>query len=248
MDEWYEDESFWIELYPILFSDERFDLAEEQVEKVLKLAGFEGGAVLDLCCGPGRHTIAIAKRGIKVTAVDRTEFFLNKAKESASNLGLQVEFVLEDMRNFIRPGVFDLVLNMFTSFGYFDDKEDDFKVLRNIHESLKPGGTFLIDMMGKEILASVFQPTVSSQREDGSLIVERREIFDNWSRIRNEWILIRDGKAKSFKFHHTLYSGQELKSLIERAGFGETELFGDLYGNEYGPDATRLIVVAHKAD
>ena len=247
MDEWFEDESFWIELYPILFSDERFDLADEQVEKALKLVGFQGGTVLDLCCGPGRHAIALAKRGLEVTAVDRTKFLLNKAKESASNPGLQIEFVLEDMRNFVRPGAFDLVLNMFTSFGYFDDKEEDLKVLRNIYESLKPGGAFLIDILGKEILARNLQPTTSSQESDGALFIQRHEIFDGWGRIRNEWILIKGEKAKSFKFHHTLYSGQELKSLIEKAGFEEIKLFGDLDGNEYGPEASRLIVVARKA-
>ena len=248
MGEWFEDESFWEELYPIMFSDEKFDLAEEQVGKILKLTGLQQGAVLDLCCGPGRHSIALAKRGLEVTAVDRTEFLLNKARELASSFGLQVEFVLEDMRNFVRPDAFALVVNIFTSFGYFDDKEDDLRVLQNIYTSLKRGGVFLIEIMGKEVLARIFQPTVSSKGPDGSLLIQRGEVFDGWGSIRNEWILIKDEKAKSFKFRHTVYSGQELKSLIEKAGFEQVNIFGDLDGNEYGPDASRLIIVAHKAD
>jgi hypothetical protein len=64
--------------------------------------------------------------------------------------------------------------------------------------------------------------------------------------IRNEWILIKDGKAKSFKFHHTLYAGQELKDRLFEAGFREVKLYGNLEGDAYGTDAERLVAVACK--
>ena len=204
------------------------------------------GAVLALCCGPGRHSIVLAKRGLTVTSVDRTPFLLEKAKQRAKTENVNVEWILSDMRNFIRPNAYELALNMFTSFGYFDRKEDDILVLDNIYNSLKPGGLFLIDVVGKEWLAKVFQPTTSQQLSDGTILVQRHEIFDDWSRIRNEWILIQDGKAKSFQFHHTIYSGQELKDRLIRVGFQSVKLFGDLDGNEYGPEAKRLIAVASK--
>jgi SAM-dependent methyltransferase len=149
MPEWFENEAFWVEMYSYLFPDERFSVAEEQVEKALALVNFQQGKVLDLCCGPGRHSVALAKRGIPVTAVDRTEYLLSMAKKNATDLNLEIEFVLEDMRNFVRPGAFALVLNMFTSFGYFDNKDDDLQVLRNAYESLAPGGAILIDLIGK---------------------------------------------------------------------------------------------------
>jgi len=153
MDEWFEDEEFWKEMYPFMFPEESFRLAEDQIEKVFTLAGYQGGAVLDLCSGPGRHSLALAKRGIQVTAVDRTEFLLNKAKEEATRLDLKIEFVLNDMRQFVRSRGFALVLSMYTSFGYFDDKDDDLRVLQNAYESLEPGGAILIDTLGKELLA-----------------------------------------------------------------------------------------------
>jgi SAM-dependent methyltransferase len=247
MDEWFEDESFWIEMFSYMFTEERMSSADEQVEKLLALVGFQTGTVLDLCCGPGRHSIALARRGIQVTAVDRTKFLWNRAREAAAESNLEIEFILEDMRNFIRPGAFDLVINMFTSFGYFDNKDEDLKVLHNIYESLKPGGSFLIDIMGKEILVKTFLTTTFRRQEDGALIVEIHEIFDEWSRIRNEWFLIKGERVRSFKFHHTLYSGQELKYLMYRAGFNEVRLYGDLDGNEYGLDAKRLIAVGKKS-
>ena len=191
MAEWFDNETFWMEMYPYLFTEQRFAAAEEQIEKIFELVGFQGKTVLDLCCGPGRHSISLAKRGIQVTGVDRTAFFLEKAKEKARAEEVNVEWVLEDMRRFVRPVSYDLVLNMFTSFGYFDDKSDDLIVLKNVFTSLKPGGAFLIDVMGKERLAKIFQPTVSDVLDDGTMIVQRPEIYNNWTRVKSDWTIIK---------------------------------------------------------
>ena len=150
------------------------------------------------------------------------------------------------MRRFVRSASYDLVLNMFTSFGYFDDKDEDLRVLSNIYKSLRPGGVLVMDLMSKEWLAKVFAATSSEVHPDGTLLVQRREIFDDWTRIRNEWLLIRDEQVRSFKFHHTLYSGQELKDRLLRVGFSNTQLYGDLAGSAYGTSSKRLIALAHK--
>jgi len=246
--EWFDDESFWKDLYPFLFPDQRFTEAPEQVEKVLALTRPGGKAVLDLCCGPGRCSIALAQTGFKVTGVDRTKFLLGKARARARAARARIEWIQMDMRDFVRENAFDLVVSMFTSFGYFDDKKDDLLVLRNIFNSLTPGGVCLIDVMGKERLAGILRPTTSEVLPDGTKLIQRHEIFDDWTRIRNEWILIRKGRAKSFKFHHTIYSGQELKDRMVQAGFIDVKLYGNLDGDEYGPDAQRLIAVARKSE
>jgi SAM-dependent methyltransferase len=152
-----------------------------------------------------------------------------------------------DMRDFVRDGAFDLALSVFTSFGYFNDKREDLQVLENIFRSLKPGGVCLIDLMGKERLARILQSATSDELPDGTKLIQRHEIFDDWTRIRNEWILIRKGRARSFKFHHTIYSGQELKDRMEQAGFSAVKLHGNLAGDDYGPNAQRLIAVGRKA-
>ncbi len=246
MAEWFEDDSFWETLYPIMFDEARFEAAADQVEKCLRLTGFEGRDVLDLCCGPGRHAVLLAKNRFRVTGVDRTRFLLEKARARAEEEGVQVEWIEQDMREFVRPHAFDLVLNLFTSFGYFDDKSEDLRVLRNIHESLREGGAFLIDVIGKEYLARVLQPTSSQKTPDGSLLIERHEVFDDWSRVRNEWTLVKDGQARTWCFHHTIYSAQELKERILDAGFQRANVYGDLDGNEYGAKALRLVAVARK--
>jgi hypothetical protein len=135
---------------------------------------------------------------------------------------------------------------MFTSFGYFDDKREDLLVLENMYASLKPGGACLIELLGKEYLAKIFQPTISNLLPDGTVMVQRHEVFDDWTRVRNEWLLIKNNKVKRFEFHHTVYSGQELRDRMERAGFVNVTLYGSLDGAEYGPGAERLIAVGRK--
>jgi SAM-dependent methyltransferase len=246
MAEWFKNEQFWKTFYPILFSRERFKKAGPEVDQIIKLTRFQGKAILDLCCGPGRHSCLLAKKRYQVTGVDRTSYLLNKARARARKHKVKVEWIKSDMRQFTRPNGFDMALSLFTSFGYFDDKAEDSRVLNNIHASLKRRGILVMDLVGKEWLAKVFQPTRSETLENNTLLVQRGEIFDEWSRIRNEWILIKGKRAERFSLHHTLYSGQELKMLLHAAGFPKVKLYGNLEGDEYGLGASRLVVVARK--
>ena len=244
--EWFEDESFWTAIYPFLFSETRFEAAEKHLDDILNLVGVDSGSVLDLCCGPGRFAIPLAQRGFRVTAVDRSPFLLGDGQQRAAQRNLDIEWVEKDMREFERPEAFDLVLNLNTSFGYFDARDEDVRVLRKIFASLKPGGRLVMDLMGKEKLARIFQPTVSEKLEDGTLLVMRHEVFDEWSRIRNEWIIIKGPEVRTFEFHHTVYSGQELKDRLLAAGYRDAKLYGSFEGEEYGRESNRFVAVAGK--
>ena len=245
--EWFEDESIWKDLYLLTFPESAFAIAEEQVEKILRLTGVREGKVLDLCCGPGRHAAALAKRGFAVSAVDRTRLLLDQARARAAQARLSVEFVLEDMRRFSRPAAFDLIINFFTSFGYFDDQTDDLRVLELIRENLRPSGVFLLEMVSKERLAREFQATTSRALANGDVLFERHEIVDDWTRIRNRWTLIRAGATRTFEFTHRIYSGREMKDLLTRAGLADVRLYGDLDGGSYGFEAQRLIAIARRS-
>lgn len=245
--EWFEDESLWIDLYPFTFSEERLGLGEAEVAKVLALVGPvapEGRAVLDLCCGPGRHAIPLARRGMRVTAVDRTRLLLDRVRERARLAGVDVELVESDMRDFRRPGAYDLALSLFTSFGYFDAREDDLSVLRNVRASLKAHGALVMDVMGKEWIARHFQPTRSRSLSDGTLLIERNDVVDDWTRVDSEGILIREGRPRTFRSRLSVYSGLELRDRLLQAGFATVALHGDLDGAPYGLAATRLVAVA----
>ena len=245
--EWFADESIWKDLYPFHFPESTFAVGDDQVEKMLRLTGVAGGQVLDLCCGPGRHAVPLAKRGFSVTAVDRTSFLLDLARARAAQARLSIEFLLEDMRRFSRPATFDLIINMFTSFGYFDDREEDLRVLELVRKNLRPGGVFIIEMVSKERIAQVFNATTSMQLPNGDVLFERHEIIDDWTRIRNRWTLMRAGGARAFEFTHRIYSGQEMKDLLAAAGLIGARLYGDLDGRPYGVNVQRLVAVAQRA-
>lgn len=247
--EWYEDAQFWIDFYDFMFPASAFEKAEEQVAHLLELAGVAGAGVevLDLCCGPGRHCVPLAKRGCAVTGVDRTEFLLRKAGERCAENGVRVTLVEADMRDYAAPDRYDLILNMFTSFGYFADPADDLRVIGNVHRSLKTGGKVVLETMGKEILARIFSGTISSRTETGRLIVQRHAIVNGWSRVENEWIILdNNGGHRTWTFGHRLYSAVELAGAFERGGFGRTAVYGDLEGSAYDQDAKRLVLVAQK--
>jgi SAM-dependent methyltransferase len=244
--EWYEDDAFWRELYPYMFPAERFAAAPEQVDQILNLTKFSGQSVLDLCCGPGRHAVEFARHGFRVTGVDRTPFLLDRARERSTEAGVEVEWVQEDMRRFLRPSVYDFVCSLFTSFGYFDEELDEQLVLRNMYESLRPGGFFVIDVISKEKVARTWKDALTSEFPDGTRLMQIPRVLDGWSRMRNEWILIKNGTARTFSFAHWIYSGRELTDRLRAAGFGEVQLFGSLEGAPYDIDAARLVAVARK--
>jgi hypothetical protein len=113
--------------------------------------------------------------------------------------------------------------------------------------NLRPGGTCVIDLKGKEYVARRLQLTTAEVREDGVIVVHRCHVVDDWTRVRNEMIVIREGQPRrTFNFDATVYSGQELRDRLELVGFNDVKLYGNLGGGEYGFDAERLIAVARK--
>jgi SAM-dependent methyltransferase len=245
-DEWFADESFWVTTFPFMFPASRMEAADSEVEQILTLVKRSEGAVLDLACGPGRHSIALARRGFAVTGVDRSVYLLGHARHRGGQDNATVEWVQADMREFVRPGAFDLALCLFTSFGFFRDHADNQKVLEHVAASLRPDGVFVIDMAGKEILARIFNPA-AVREVAGGLVIHRREVVNDWSQMQNEWILVQDGEVRRFAFRHWIYSAREIAEMFERAGFVDVHVFGDLRGAPYGPAAERLVVMGRKA-
>ena len=90
----------------------------------------------------------------------------------------------------------------------------------------------------------MLQPTVSQRAPDGTLRVQRHEITNDWTRVQNEWLFIKDERVRTFTFSLRIYSGQELKTLLAMAGFREIRLYGALDGRPYDGAAERLVVVA----
>jgi ubiquinone/menaquinone biosynthesis C-methylase UbiE len=249
MTTWHEGDEFWHVMAPFLFSQRLWAAAPIEIDQMLQLLDLHPGAsVLDLCCGPGRHALELARRGFCVTGVDRTAAYLNMARQRAEEEGLAVEFILEDMRDFCRPQAYHGALLMYTSFGYFEDPAENQQVLLNVQRSLAPGGTLIVDMMGKEVLARIFLERTWSEHEDGVFLLQERKVSRNWSWIENRWIVLDVGRRHEFEVSHWLYSASELVSLLYNAGFGEVDIYGDLEGAAYDHHAKRLVAAARKTE
>ena len=244
---WYENDDFWETWAPYLFSAARLRNTSSEVDALIALLKVAPGAsILDFCCGIGRHSLEFARRGFVVTGVDRTRAYLERARAHADAEGLKIEFVESDARAFASAKTFDAVINMFTSFGYFEDPADDLKVAQILHQRLNPGGRLVIDLNGKEILARVFREREWHQHDDGTLGLEERRIRSGWDWIDSRWILVRGGKIWEGTVSTRLYSGAEIAEVLRRAGFGAVRFFGNLAGAPYDHNAERLIAVAAK--
>ncbi len=243
---WHEDDRFWAILEPQLASEASRKAAAEEAAAAIKLLGVGSGAeILDHCCGIGRHSVELARLGFRVTGVDRTARYLEVARAQAAAHGVAIEFLREDARTFQRAKAFDGAINLFTSFGYFDDAEDDLRVLRHLHGSLRPGARLVMEMAGKEWLARVYAPKDWQQYPDGTFFLAEREVLPGWALVKNRWIAISPGGERvEFNFTHRIFSGAELEAIVAKAGFRPLALHGALDGRPYDRNAIRLVIVA----
>ncbi len=247
MTTWHEMDDFWHTFASFMFGESEWEAAPHDIEQVLQLLGLPpGAAVLDMGCGPGRHSLELARRGFRVTGVDRTAAYLRQARQAAEEEGLEVEFVKADMRDFCRADAYQGAVSMYTSFGYFEDAAENQRVLDNLYRSLQPGGRLLVDVMGKEILARIYQRRNWSEEEDGTLVLQDRQVGRDWSWMEVRYIAVRAGEQREFRVSHWIYSATELRSLLQAAGFAEVSVYGDLAGAPYDQHAKRLVAVARK--
>jgi SAM-dependent methyltransferase len=245
---WHEDDAFWEKWGPQMFTPQKIADATEEITKIIKLLNIQpGSSILDLCCGIGRHSLELARRGYQVTGVDRTRGYLDKARKQAKEEGLDIEFVQGDMRLFSRPGAFDIAISMYTSFSYFEDPQEDKRVAKNALESLKTGGRFIIQMHGKETLAKIFTERVwNENKDDGVTVLREMKVSQNWSWMENRWIMLKGDERIENKISHRLYAGSEIAALLRDCGFNRVDVYGDLEGNPYDHTARQLVTVGYK--
>lgn len=247
MTDWYTDEGFWRKFGPLMFGDEQFNEAAGQVPALLARIDLTEGSVLDLGCGPGRHALPLARAGLSVTAIDTSRQLLDELRRRALDEKLEIDIRTADMREFSGIGPFDAVFVMWTSFGYFEAEADHQRVLENIYHSLKPGGVLVLDLLGLETLCRTLEPVHLTENADGSLLIERPVLVDHNTRLENEWILIRDGRADHATFSHRVWSAGEIARLVEAAGLDLDAIDGDLAGTPYDFESERMYVVARKS-
>ncbi|MBI5241137.1 MAG: class I SAM-dependent methyltransferase [Elusimicrobia bacterium] len=222
-------------------------LAPGQVEFVVKALRLRRGqALLDLCCGPGRHAVLLARRGLRVTGLDFSRPYLAEARARARRLGVAARFVRGDMRAIPFREEFDAAINLFTSFGYFPKASEDLAVLRGLRRALRPGGLLLMEMMHRPWLLRHFKARDWTPLEDGWLLEERR-LRAGGRRVVTRWVRVYpDGRSVERRLDLALYDRAALSALLRRAGLAPLRFWGGFSGEALRPESQRLMVLARK--
>jgi SAM-dependent methyltransferase len=245
---WYDDEDLWVGFADVMFPERREHEATELVATSPLLKVATGTRVLDLACGPAVHVVPLARNGAEVTGVDLSPAMLERARAACDRAGVSARLIEADMLAYVEPGAYDLVINMFTSFGYFTDAGDNLTVLRNIHASLAPGGSAVVDLLGKEVLAGWVGRPQAVDLDGGATVFMRDTILDDWTRLRTDWTLVDGDVVRQASILCHLYSAAEIRALFEQAGFTEVECFGGFDAAPYDNNARRLIVRGTRGD
>ncbi len=241
---WYND-WFNSEYYLKVYSHRDESEAERLVELITKKVELSPGSnVLDMACGSGRHAIIFAKKGFNVTAVDLSNLLISEAKDIATESEVKIQFVLSDILKFKSEKQYNLVLNLFTSFGYFDDDEENFKVIQKAYELTAKNGFFVLDYFNKNYLLSNLIPTTIFS-ENGCRITQYRTIQGN--RVRKNISVESKDSYQEFYESVRLYSHQEMLGLMKKAGFKIIATYGDYDGNLFNEEnSPRLILITKK--
>ncbi|GGO08158.1 class I SAM-dependent methyltransferase [Saccharibacillus kuerlensis] len=245
MSEWYE-ESFGEDYLRVYNYRDEQGAAHEVHEMISWLKLEKGAKVLDLCCGMGRHSLSLAEKGYEVTGMDLSDVLLDEAKKEDG--ADRIRWVQGDMRELpFEDGEFDAVVNLFTSFGYFEEDAEHIRVLKEIQRVLRPGGQFIIDFMNPPHVKSHLKP-YTEREEEGLKIEERRTIEDGF--VKKHITIIPEtedgGEQREYDERVKLYTLERFTDMLDEAALKAEDVRGSYDQNKYKADSPRMIFVGKR--
>ena len=239
---WFRDAN-----YSVVYAHRDEEDAENLIDLVERVTGSAPErAVLDLCCGAGRHAIALARRGYNhVCGVDLSTTLLDRAREAARTLGVEVEFDLCDMR--LLPGTpkFDLVLNLFTSFGYFATDEDNTSAIAAVAGALSEEGWFVLDYFNADWLRSHLIARDERVLPDGGRLEQTRWIENG--RVEKRILIRRDEEAQEFFESVRLFSLEDFERMFGQTHLRVMKTFGNYNGGPFDAKSSPRLIMFAKA-
>ncbi|MBN2534887.1 MAG: class I SAM-dependent methyltransferase [Spirochaetales bacterium] len=234
---WYE---YWFDNnYLKLYHHRNLKDADEQVQLIINIIKPEKHhSILDLACGEGRHCLLFHKKGYQIKGIDLSATLIRSGKVKHPDLDIGVG----DMRHI--KGKHDIILSLFTSFGYFDKDRDNISVIFSISRALHPGGWFWIDFLNPEYLKSNLVPDNDLILADGTKVNEKR-FFENNSIVK---VITFHGQGSNKKYQERvkLYTKKDLEKMLLRAGIHSIDAFGDYKGEEWSSCSPRTIIYGRK--
>jgi len=233
------------------------DNTRREVDLVVQAAGLDhNDRILDLCCGQGRHSLELARRGFReVTGIDRSRYLIRLARKRAASEHLSVAFHEGDARKLRRRGKsFHCVMLMGNSFGYFEQKRDDEVVLEAVASALMPGGVLFLDVVAGDWMRSNFEPRTWEWIDQQHFVCRERALAKDGERIISREVITHAERgviADQF-YAERLYSHEQLTDLLERVGFEAVRSHGSLETGsdreqDLGMMAQRMVLTARAA-
>ncbi len=233
--------------YLVIYSARSQEQADREVEFVVRYMDIQPKeSVLDLCCGHGRHLAALERLGKKAIGVDLSSDLLSEARRHVKS-----DLVCADMRRLpFRGGDrgFSVLVNFFTSFGYFESDGDNLQAAREMARVLRPGGRFLMDLMNAE-------PTIESivplnERANGRFMIREERSFCETRRRIEKKIVLTDGQTNDTRHYFEsvrVYNEPEIRALLADAGLEVREVLGDFRGGPRTAESDRMIVTGRRS-
>lgn len=231
--------------YHVLYDHRNDDEAKAFIERLMGLLPLQPNAeVLDLCCGAGRHSRVIHALGYRTTGCDLSENSIQTAKQYEQE---DLKFFVHDMRDNL-PQSFDAILNLFTSFGYFDDISENLKVLQSVYAALPKDGIFVIDFMNAEkVIAHLKQRqeiVKTCDKGDVKFHIQRQV---NNGRIVKSIAFEAEGQSYFYQEKVQALKQADFIQLFEQSGFEVLSWFGDYACNPFDLiESDRLIAICKK--
>ena len=242
--EWFKD-WFNTQEYLTVYQQHNESDAEVHIKLILENVEIPSHAkILDMACGAGRHAIILSRKNFHLTAVDLSENLISIAEQSAQNENLKINFVQSDIRKYETEDKFDLILNIFTSFGYFESDKENFAILQKAYDLLVEDGFFVLDFFNSHFLQ---QNLVEFSEENlgGAEIHQYRKIKDK--RVTKKIVITKNGILNTYAESVRMFTKDELVNAIQNIGFDIYRTFGDFLGNEFDIlNSPRLIMICKK--
>lgn len=221
--------------------------AQGTVDLILRVVPLPAGArVLDAPCGAGRHARELLQRGLRVTALDLSRHLLDNARQQSDH-GFP-DYVRGDIRALpFAPASFDLVANLFSSFGYFDSDDDNLSVLAEFQRVLRPGGWLVLDFMNEPYVRATLRGNTTRTTDQGWIVSESRTIQGSPPRVEKRTTLHIGSETHSYLESVRLFSPAELAEALTGAGLTVMHKFGDYLGEPLVPEGPRAILFAQKS-
>ncbi len=251
-----EATGWWTTLYDDALADVLLDAADpaeteataEFLVRALELA--PGARVFDQCCGTGRLSIPLARRGFEVTGVDLIEAYVARARAAAERAGVVARFHAGDAFAWTPEAPCAGAFNWWTSFGYADDDATNVRMLARAHDALRPGARLALDFHNVAGLLRGFREHVVTRRQTaaGELVLLRESRVDlPRGRLEKRWCFFHpDGRRSAHDSAVRLYLPTELARLLEAAGFVDVRFCGDVRGGPLELDSERCIALARR--